>query len=258
MPQSEEHPMKNRTALALLLLLLAPVALGAVKKKPPLTLEVAPVSGGLPLVTLTASDVPVAEIAAQLAKKLGTTIDVSAAAGSFRLTTDLDQQPLDLTLRELAPQAYLDGILTGRTGEIAIVRIHLLTAGESAPPLDELRKSTTETIMFSGHTEDPALDPLAGQLHVAFRNGLLRVFARRQELSVVVARMAETLDIPFELVGDSREMVDVSVTDASLEHVMSALTPSVNLYYRRNLATFVTTPVRLVVKEPPPPASPPS
>jgi hypothetical protein len=221
----------------------------AAKKKKPLALEVSASSGGLPLVTLTASDAPLGEVAERLARKLGTTIDVSAAARNFRVTTELDQQPLDVTLRELAPQAYVDGILTGGTGKTVILAIHLRTAGEPAPPLAELRKSSSNAMMFFGNTEDPDIDPLEGQLDVTYRNDRLRVFAKRQPLSVVASRIADALGIPLELIGDSREVIDIAVTDATLEQAMRALTPSVKLYHRKDLATFRVTPVRLVLQE---------
>ena len=247
--------MRIRTALTVLLLLFVPLTGHAAKKKKPLALDVTPSSAGLPLVTLTASDAPLGEVAERLAKKLATTVDVSAAAKKFRVTTELDQQPLDLTLRELAPQAYVDGILIGGngkggTGKTVILAIHLRTAGEPAPPLAELRKSNSETIMVSGNTEDPDSDPLENALDVTYRNERLRVFAKGQPLSVVVARIADALGIPFELIGDSREMIDVSVADATLEQAMSALTQSVKLYHRKDLATFRLTPVRLVLQEP--------
>jgi len=246
--------MRIRTALTVLLLVFVPLigqaSEHAAKKKKPLALEVTPSSGGLPLVTLTASDAPLREVAERLAKKLATTVDVSVAAQNFRVTTELDQQPLDLTLRELAPQAYVDAILTGGNGKTLILAIHLRTAGEPAPPLSELRKASSEAIMFSGNTEDPDIDPLENKLDVTYRNGRLRVFAKGQPLSVVVATIADVLGIPFELIGDSREMIDVSMTDATLEQAMSALTRSVKLYHRKDLATFGLTPVRLVLQEP--------
>ena len=243
--------MNIRTVIPILLLVLVPLTGQAAKKKQPLTVEVSPSSGGLPLVTATASNAPLGEIAERLEKKLATKIDVSAAARDLRVTTELDRQPLDLTLRELAPQAYLDGILSGGgAGKTAILIIHLRTAGEPAPAMAELKKRFSEVFMFSGNTEDPNIDPSEGKLDVTWRNGRLRVFGKKQPLSVVVARIAEELGIPFELIGDSREVIDVAVTDATLEQAMSALTPSVKLYYRKNLATFGMTPVRLVLEEP--------
>lgn len=244
--------MKPRFALAILLLVFVPLAGHAEeKKKKPLVLEVTPASAGLPLVTLTASDEPLAEVAERLSAKLGKTIDVSPAARKFRVTTELDQQPLDLTLRELAAQAYVDGILEGgATGKTSILAIYLRSAGEEAPSTAELTKSTTETIMFFGNTEDPTIDPFAGQLEVTWRNDRLRVFARKQAVSVVAARIADAIGIPLELIGDSPEMVDVSVADATVEQAMKALTPSVKLYHRKDLATFRTTPVRIVVQAP--------
>lgn len=248
--------MRIRTLLTILLLVCLPLTAHAAKKKKPLAVEVATSSDGLPLVTLTASDAPLGEVAERLAKKLATAIDVSPAARNFRVTTELDQQPLDLTLRELAPQAYVDGILTGGNGKMEVLSIHLRSAGEEAPPLQELAKRTSEVIMFSGNTEDPDIDPLEGKLDVTWRNDRLRVFASKQPLSVVAFRIADALGIPLELVGDSREVIDVSVTDATLEQAMRALTPSVKLYHRKDLATFRMTPVRLVVQEPFEPAKP--
>ena len=242
--------MRIRIFLTALLLVCVPLTGHAAKKKKPLAVEVSASSDGLPLVTLTASNAPLGEVAERLAAKLGTKIDVSAAARSLRVTTELDRQPLDLTLRELAPQAYIDGILSGGAGKTVVLSIHLRTAGEVAPPLEELRKSSSEALMFFGNTEDPSIDPLQGKLDVTWRNDRLRVFAKQQPLSVVVARIADALQIPLELIGDSREVIDVSVTDATLEQVMRALTPSAKLYHRKDLATFRLTPVRLVVQEP--------
>lgn len=242
--------MKIRTALTVFLLVCVPLTGHAAKKKKPLEIEVSQSSGGQPLVTLTASDAPLGEVAERLAAKLKTTIDVSAAARNFRVTTELDQQPLDLTLRELAPQAYVDGVLTGGgTGKMTVLSIHLRTAGEEAPALEELKKSSSEVIMFFGNTEDPAVDPFEGKLDVTYRNDRLRVFAKTQPLSVVAFRIADALGIPFELLGDSRDVIDVSVADATLEQAMAALPPSVKLYHRKDLSTFRVTPVRLVVQE---------
>lgn len=248
--------MKLRIALTILLIAFVPFAAHAAKKKKPLKLEVSPAASGLPLVTLTASDAPLTDIAERLAQKLGTTVDVSASARTLRVTTDLDRQPLDLLLRELAPQAYVDGVLSGGTGKLEIQAIYLRTAGEAAPSVEKLRQHSNETIMFFGNTEDPGVDPFEGKLDVAYRNGQLRIFGKGQALSVVVARLAEVLGIPFELSGDSRDVVDVAVTDATIEQAMRALTPSVQLYQRLDLATYRVIPVRLVVKEPFEPARP--
>jgi len=250
--------MRIRTVLTALLVVCVPLTGLAAKKKKPLTVEVSASSDGLPLVTLTASNAPLGEVAERLAGKLGTKIDVSAAARNFQVTTQLDQQPLDLTLRELAPQACIDGVLTGGTGKTVVLSIHLRTAGEAAPPLDELAKRSSEVVMFFGNTEDPGIDPFEGKLDVTYRNDRLRVFAKQQPVSVVVARIADALGIPLEIIGDSREMIDVAVSDATLEQTMRALTPSVKLYHRKDLATFRVTPVRLVVQESFEPAKPSS
>lgn len=243
--------MRLRTALTILLLVAVPVTSQAAKKKKPLTVDVTPAAIGLPLVTMTASNAPLSEVADKLGKKLGTTIDVSPAARAFRVTVALDQQPLDLTLRELAPQAYLDGVLSGgASGKTEIRAIHLRSAAEAAPSVEELAKRSSDVMMFYGNTEDAAADPFKGELEVEFRNGRLRVFARKQPLSVVVARIAEAIGIPLEIIGDPFTPIDVSVGDATLEQVMGALTPEVKLYHRRDLATLQLKPVRFVVEAP--------
>jgi hypothetical protein len=243
--------MNFRVIIAVLFLLSVPFHAEEAKKKRPLALEVSKKATGLPLVTLTASDEPLGEVAERLAKALGTTIDVSEAARNLKVTTALDEQPLDLMLRELTAQAYLDGILSGgSSAKLTILAIHLRTAGEPAPSLAELKKSSSETIMFFGNTEDPTLDAFDGKLEVAYRNDRLRVFARKQPLSVVAARLADVLGIPFQLIGDSREVIDVSVTDATPEQAIAALPDSVKLYLRKDLATFRTMPQRLVLQEP--------
>jgi hypothetical protein len=243
--------MKIRIALAVLVLAFVPLTSHAAKKKKPLAVDVSTSPAGMPLVTLAASDAPLSEVAERLAAKLKTTIDVSPAARQFRVTTAVDQQPLDLALRELAPQVYVDGILSGgSTAKTDILSIHLRSAGETAPPVDEMQKRTSEVMMFFGNTEDEAVDPLEGQLDVTYRNDRLRVFSKKQPLSVVVYKLSEVLSIPLELIGDPRELVDLSLSDATVEQVMAALPSSVKLYHRKDLAAFRTTPVRLVVQVP--------
>jgi hypothetical protein len=248
--------MKMRAAIAVSLVLLFTPAGNAASKKKPLALKVSVPAGGLPLVTLTASDVPLGEVAEHLARTLGTRVDVSAGARELRVTTKLDRQPLDLALRELAPRAYLDGVLAGGTGNPMILAIHLHAAGDAEPPLTELRRTTSDALIVVGNTEDPAENPLAGQLEVTFRNERLHVFAKKQPLSIVGYKIAEALGIPFELSGDPREVVDLAVRDASLEQAMRALPSSVRLYHRKDLATLEVTPVRVVVQAPAPPPDP--
>lgn len=249
--------MRLRTALGLLLLSFLPAAARAeteealVAKKRPLAISVSPGPDGLPLVTLTASDEPLSRVAERLAREIGATVDVSGPARESRVTAELDRQPLDLTLRTLAPQAWLDGILSGGAGGVEVRAVYLSTAGEAAPSLEKLKQRRSDVVMFYGHTEDRSADPFEGKLEVSYRDDRLRVFARSQPLVVVVSRIADALAIPLELVGDSLEVVDVSIAEGTLEDVLRALTPSAKLYYRVDLATFRLTPVRLVVEAPP-------
>ncbi|MGA8810076.1 MAG: hypothetical protein WB973_19580 [Thermoanaerobaculia bacterium] len=242
--------MNFRKPLAFLLLVFVSLhGQAATKKKKPLALKVSPAASGLPLVTLTASDAPLTEVAARLAKELGVTVDVSVPARTFRVTAELDRQPLDLTLRQLAPQGYVDGILNGGpAGKTEIRTIYLRNAGEQPPSLKELEQRSSQTVMFYGNTEDPSVDPFAGQLEVTYRNDRFRVFARKQPLSVVVSKIADALGLPVELIGDSSTLIDGSVTDATLEQVMTALTPEAKLYYRLDVTTLRMTPVRFVVQ----------
>jgi hypothetical protein len=242
--------VRFRTPLAILLLLFVPMSgHAATKKKKPLALKVSPAPSGLPLVTLTASDAPLTEVAERLVKELGTTVDVSVPARKFLVTAELDRQPLDLALRQLAPQGYIDGVLSGgATGKIEIRTIYLRNAGEQPPSLKELQQRTSQALMFYGNTEDPNVDPFAGQLQVTYRNDRLRVFARKQPLSVVVSKIADELRLPVELIGDSSTLIDGSVSDATLEQVMTALTPEAKLYYRLDVTTLRMTPIRFVVQ----------
>jgi hypothetical protein len=242
-----------KTTPLLLLLLLMPLSAGAAEK-PRLTLKVDRVADGIPAITMTATKEPLSAVARALARELGIPVEVSEAAGTLPVTVKVYRKPLDLVLRDLAPQAYIDGILRGGSeGGIKLFAIHLSMAGEPAPSLAKLKQRTSDVIMFSGDTEDPDIDPLAGKLDVAYRNQRLRVQARSQALSVVAYRIADAIGIPLEIIGDSPELIDVSIADGSLEQVMGALTPSVRLYYRVDLATLRLTPVRMVVQAPDPP-----
>src|SRR5262249_37188164 len=123
------------------------------------------------------------------------------------------------------------------------------------PSLEKMKQRTSEVVMFFGNTEDPSVDPFEGKLEVTYRNERLRVFAKGQPLAVVASKLTEALGIPLELIGDPLDLVDVSVNAATPEQVMKAFPPAAKLYYRVDLATLRTMPVRLVVQaafEPPP------
>jgi hypothetical protein len=240
--------MRLRISLAALFVLLMALAAEGKKKETP-TVSVKSATAGLPRVTVLAADVPLVEIAQRLAKQLGTSVELSPAARALRVTTRQKQRPLETLLRALAPRAFVDQILTGGSGKVEIVAIHLQTAGEAPPSLAKLTTRSSDTMLFFGDTEDASADPFAGKLEVAYRDGRLHIRANRQPLPDVVARLAEVLRIPFDWNGEMRELIDVNVKDATLEQAMRALNSSVKLYQRTDLTTGYVTPVRLVVED---------
>jgi len=66
----------------------------------------------------------------------------------------------------------------------------------------------------------------------------------------VLGEIANKVDIPFEMKYDSTEVVDVDLSNATMEQVVHTLSPNIRLYQRTDLQTFETRPLRIVLAPP--------
>ncbi|PYS85505.1 MAG: hypothetical protein DMF67_00710 [Acidobacteria bacterium] len=178
-----------------------------------------------------------------------------------KVTLDFGGLNLEATLRMLAPQAYVDYVLGGDDPEQPKpLAIYLQGLNERPPSLTASVRGNSEAVLIEGNTEDGS-DEQAQQkkdedpLKVTFANNLLSVRAHKQPLSVVLFKIASEVGVPFEMRYESPAVVDVEFSNYSLEQAVRSLSPEVRFYYRLDLQTFQTQPLRLLLAAPAPPKS---
>ncbi|PYS79051.1 MAG: hypothetical protein DMF66_04070 [Acidobacteria bacterium] len=178
-----------------------------------------------------------------------------------KVTLDFGGLNLEATLRMLAPQAYVDYVLGGDDPEQPKpLAIYLQGLNERPPSLTASVRGNSEAVLIEGNTEDGS-DEQAQQkkdedpLKVTFANNLLSVRAHKQPLSVVLFKIASEVGVPFEMRYESPAVVDVEFSNYSLEQAVRSLSPEVRFYYRLDLQTFQTQPLRLSLAAPAPPKS---
>lgn len=87
-------------------------------------------------------------------------------------------------------------------------------------------------------------------LKVTYERNALTVKAKQQPLSVVLYKIANELGIPFELKGDSGEVVDLDINKLPLEDAVVRMSPHVRLYVRVDLRQLERRPFLMVLVAP--------
>ncbi len=87
-------------------------------------------------------------------------------------------------------------------------------------------------------------------LRVTFERNALTVKAKQQPLSVVLYKIANELGIPFDLKGDSGEVVDLDINKLPLEDAVVRMSQHVRLYVRVDLRLLERRPLLLVLAAP--------
>lgn len=212
-------------------------------------------------VTLRATDAPLADVAAEISRKIKAPIMLSAVMQRQILNLRLDQVPVEAAARSIAPQAFVDYLLSGAHGTTPeIVAVYLFAFNENPPAESIATKNNSEVLIITGDTEEGAEsegtkveDDKAKEdlpLNVEFANNQLSVRARKQPLITVLYEVAAKLGIPFDMQHETSEVVDLNFKNYSVEDAVRALTPLANLYSRTNLQTMETRPLRLVLSAP--------
>jgi hypothetical protein len=115
-------------------------------------------------------------------------------------------------------------------------------------------KGKTQAILIEGTfgEEDNAAQATVPDepLQVELENNLLSVVARKQPLAYVLAEIASKYGIPFEMEYETNELVDIKFSKYTLEQAISNVAPYVRLYFRTDLQTYSTKPLRLVLGSP--------
>ncbi len=212
------------------------------------------VSKGNPMsVTLAAVEAPVAEIASALGREFKVPVQLSPLMQKQTVTIEFSQLPLDAAVRLLAPQPYIDYEMGGDFAQPQPLAIYLHALNEPPPSLTAAIKSSSEAILIEGDTEEgtnAAVKEEEQPLTVSYAKNQLSVRAQKQPLIVVLYKVANALSVPFDLRHDSTEVVDVNFSNQPLDQAVRSLSPAIRLYYRTDLQTFETMPLRLALLAP--------
>jgi hypothetical protein len=215
-----------------------------ISKKTPTTLSLSSKNGSL------------AEIAAEISKRLKVPVILTALMQKQRITQEFENLPLEEALRLLAPQVYVDYELSGDASKLPKpVGIFLQGMNEQPPAEASVVKGDSEAILIEGNTEDGldatnVKDDEQTPLRVKVEKNQLSVKARKQPLTAVLYEIASKVDIPFEMKYESTELVDVDFNNFTMEQAVRTLSPNIRLYQRTNLTSYEVRPLRLVLMSP--------
>lgn len=222
--------------------------------RPAFSLRVSTATAALPLITLSARKASLQEVAAELQRQLKAQVVVSPALSRQPLSLSFRDLSLETALRLLAPQVYVDyEIGVEAAAQPRPMNIYLHAQDEAAPSIFGTVKTSSETFLMEGDTDEVGTAPDSGAssegdqpLEVSFKKDLLSVRARKQPLAVVLYTVANKVGIPFSLRSDSRALVDADFSDVTLENGIRKLSTSARLYVRTDLQKSQTRPLRLV------------
>lgn len=205
--------------------------------------------------TLHAKDAPLTDIAAEVGRQLGVPVVLSPVMKIQRLSLDITGLPMETFMKTIAPQPYVDYVLNGGSQQqLKYVALYLYAYNEKPPPVDAAVKGKSQAILVQGTfgDEDNAAQATKPDepLQVTLEDNRLTIVARKQPLAYVLAEIADKYGIPFEMEFETNELVDINFSKYTLEQVVSSLAPNVRLYFRTDLQTYSTKPLRLVLGSP--------
>jgi hypothetical protein len=209
-------------------------------------------------ITLKAEKVPLPEIASAISSKLGVPVILSELMRKQKVTIDFESLGLEPAMRLLGPQVFIDYEING---DVLVqpkpLSVYVYAYNETPPSLSATVKSNTDTILIEGDTEEgtdqaqKASDSKDDEpLQVKYDKQLLSIRAKKQPLTAVLAELAVTLGIPFELRYESREIVDKSFSNYRLEDAIQELSPNIRFYLRSDLQRAESIPLRIVLVAP--------
>ena len=213
-------------------------------------------SGPLRGIDLKANEAIVAEIAQRLAKEFDIPVLLSPVMQKAHVSIDFEGMPLEGAVRLIAPQPYADYEISGDGSTMSkMVALYLYALNEPPPSESAVVRGDSEAILISGDTEEgteraSAKEEEEKALSVKMDRNQITVHARKQPLTAVLYEIASKVDIPFEMKYDSSEIVNVDLSNATIEQVVRTLSPNIRLYQRTDLQTYETRPLRLVLAQP--------
>jgi hypothetical protein len=204
---------------------------------------------------LVAKEAKLADVAGELSRQLEVPVKLSPLMAQQKVTVDFSGIDLEAALRFLAPHPIIDYVAGGdASGQPKPLAVYLYAMNEATPALNETVKSSVDSMLIEGNTEDGTEEyeqkKKEEPLEISFANNRLSVRAEKQPLSVVLYKIASELGVPFELQHDTGEVVDANFQQYPVDQAMRSLSPSVRLFYRSDLWNSEKYPIRIALSGP--------
>jgi hypothetical protein len=206
-------------------------------------------------ISLKSEKTPLATVAGDISRKLKVPVLLGGSAGKRQVTTDFKSLTLEPALQLLAPVVYIDYEVNRTPGAVPQpVGIYLNDEDDVPPAINAVIANNSQAMLIEGNTEEGLDTPESAQkeqpLRVIFERSTPTVKAKQQRLSVVLYKIADELGIPFNIKGDSGEIVDLDINKASIEDAVVRMSPDVRLYVRADLRRLERKPFLMVLVAP--------
>lgn len=212
------------------------------------------------IVSLTAKDAPLADIALELARKLNAPVDMSPLVKRQKVTLALKRIDLETMLRALAPQAFVEYLFIGGDAQPhKLTAIYLYAYNESLPVESIALKNGTYAAVIAGEQyigddDEPVKEvkPSERSMEVDYKSesSQLTVKAKNQSAAVLLYEIASKMNVPFELQYEVDENVNVNFDSYPLDLAIGQLPKLARFYARTDLQTMQITPLRLIMANP--------
>jgi type II secretory pathway component GspD/PulD (secretin) len=206
--------------------------------KKPAAFRVRVKQNGAYFVSIRAKAAPLAEVAAELSRRLKAPVVLSRVMEKQKITLEFEDLPLESALQLMAPLPYIHYELQG--GSSPVCREIFLNAYNEPAPVPKLENRNISFVM-QGDTE--SMDPKEDPLKVDYKNGRLTVKVKKQSLAAVLDRIANVLGVNLIMKQDTNDTVDLDFKEASLEEAVSYFPPSVHLHVRKDIQRVSTMPL---------------
>jgi hypothetical protein len=200
-------------------------------------------------VTLKAKDAKLADVAADLARRLGARVIVGTSLKDATITTELAGTPIEPAMLALAPRVFVDYEVRKDAQPVAL-GIYLLGLEDPDPAVTAVVQGTSQGLFISGNTED-ANPPKDSPLQIKYDKGRLSVIAKQQPLIAVVLAIAEEMGVPAEVKYETRQVINADIKEtAMIEDALVSLSEDVRVYVRSNAGLLEKRLLRVVIVGP--------
>ena len=224
-------------------------------------------SFGVPFITIHAKKAPRSEISAEIARLLDIDVTLGASIKPQQITGDFEDYPLEAVVRLLAPRPFIDYVISGGGDTTRPVRkrpiaVYLLGEEDKVPKDAPWRANQGAGQMIVGmvyeseEEEKAAQEKKKNNLQVSYNSGLFSLMVQKQFLTDVLQEVADQAHIPFAILtaNGSQKEVDQVVTwnmsGVNFEELTNTWFPNgVRLYWRTDLASDVSKPLRLTIED---------